>query len=597
MEVFSILSENQARFDTNFDYLKKGDPQGIPKFKDQIELNKIGTLWAEAKILIDIVDNNRDALVFLNDISGDLEITLSQIQQEDNKIVASMLRLNFPANQVALAQQQNLLVERMSRSIDKIIQIGSSKSLMENFSRDRGYFIQVLRGLTEGDRKLLLVAITNTQIQTSLAKIDELFRTVSDSMNEISARSEDVATVRNAARDIYLASDEFTRIANRLIQSQQNGPVQIGSPQVSLILFVFAFLVVFSLGFLFYREANRVVGETAVQNEQNQAAILQLLDEMADLADGDLRVQATVTESFTGAIADSINFSIDQLRTLVSKINEASSMVSTATEQTQLSLGQLSDASKRQAKEIADVSEAVNEMAVSIDQVSYNAAESSSVAERSVTIANKGASVVQNTIGGMENIRGQIQETAKRIKRLGESSQEIGDIVALINDISDQTNILSLNAAIQASMAGDAGKGFAVVADEVQRLAERSGAAAKQIAALVKTIQSDTNEAVISMEQTTAEVVQGTRLAQDAGVALGEIDSVSKSLAEIIENISDAARQQAESAGKISNTMKSIEDITSQTNEGTQATVVAVGNLADITNELRASVTGFKLPG
>ncbi len=235
-------------------------------------------------------------------------------------------------------------------------------------------------------------------------------------------------------------------------------------------------------------------------------------------------------------------------------------------------------------------------MAVSIDQVSYNAAESSSVAERSVDIASKGAVIVQNTIDGMDKIRGQIQETAKRIKRLGESSQEIGDIVSLINDIADQTNILSLNAAIQASMAGDAGKGFAVVADEVQRLAERSGAAAKQISALVKTIQSDTNEAVMSMEQTTAEVVQGTRLAQDAGVALGEIESVSKSLAEIIENISDAARQQAASAGRISNTMKSIQEITSQTTEGTRGTVIAVGNLADMTNELRSSVTGFKLP-
>ena len=188
------------------------------------------------------------------------------------------------------------------------------------------------------------------------------------------------------------------------------------------------------------------------------------------------------------------------------------------------------------------------------------------------------------------------RETSKRIKRLGESSQEIGDIVSLINDIADQTNILSLNAAIQASMAGDAGRGFAVVADEVQRLAERSGAAAKQITVLVQTIQSDTNEAVISMEQTTSEVVHGTRLAQDAGVALGEIESVSKSLAEIIENISDAARQQAASAGSISNTMKSIQEITSQTTEGTRSTATAVGNLAEMTNELRSSVSGFKIP-
>ena len=281
---------------------------------------------------------------------------------------------------------------------------------------------------------------------------------------------------------------------------------------------------------------------------------------------------------------------------MVSKINATSSDVSAAANQTRHSVSQLSDASLRQAKEIADVSEAVNEMAISIDQVSYNAAESSSVAERSVGIASQGAIVVQNTIGGMDKIRGQIQETAKRIKRLGESSQEIGDIVSLINDIADQTNILSLNAAIQASMAGDAGKGFAVVADEVQRLAERSGAAAKQISALVKTIQSDTHEAVSSMEQTTAEVVQGTRLAQDAGVSLGEIQGVSKTLAEIIENISDAARQQAASAGKISNTMKSIEFISAQTTEGTKLTATAVGNLANMTNELRASVTGFKLP-
>lgn len=307
-------------------------------------------------------------------------------------------------------------------------------------------------------------------------------------------------------------------------------------------------------------------------------------------------MQATVTESFTGAIADSINFSIDQMRELVSKINETSAEVSTAADQTKNSVGELSTASARQANEIASVSEAVNEMAVSIDRVSCNAAESSSVAERSVEIAGNGAIAVQNTIGGMDKIRGQIQETAKRIKRLGESSQEIGDIVSLINDIADQTNILSLNAAIQASMAGDAGKGFAVVADEVQRLAERSGAAAKQISALVKTIQRDTNEAVTSMETTTAEVVQGTRLAQDAGVSLGEIEEVSKSLADIIEDISDAARQQAASAGKISSTMRSIQEITFQTTEGTGSTATAVGNLANMTDDLRQSVTGFKLP-
>jgi twitching motility protein PilJ len=332
------------------------------------------------------------------------------------------------------------------------------------------------------------------------------------------------------------------------------------------------------------------------ENERNQTAILRLLDELADLADGDLTTTATVSEDFTGAIADSINFTIDQLRVLVSRINDTAVRVSSAAQETQGTALHLAEASDHQAQEIAGASAAVNEMAVTIDQVSANAAESAAVAERSVSIANKGAEVVQNTIQGMDNIRGQIQETSKRIKRLGESSQEIGDIVSLINDIADQTNILALNAAIQASMAGDAGRGFAVVADEVQRLAERSSAATKQIEALVKTIQTDTNEAVASMEQTTAEVVRGARLAQDAGVALEEIENVSTTLAELIQNISNAARQQASSAGHISNTMNVIQEITSQTSAGTNATARAIGHLAEMAVDLRDSVQGFKLP-
>jgi twitching motility protein PilJ len=320
------------------------------------------------------------------------------------------------------------------------------------------------------------------------------------------------------------------------------------------------------------------------------------LDELADLADGDLTTTATVTEDFTGAIADSINFTIDQLRILVARINETAVNVSAAAQETQQTALHLAEASEHQAQEIAGASAAVNEMAVTIDQVSANASESAAVAERAVSIATNGAKVVQNTIHGMDTIREQIQDTSKRIKRLGESSQEIGDIVSLINDIADQTNILALNAAIQASMAGDAGRGFAVVADEVQRLAERSAAATKQIEALVKTIQNDTNEAVISMEQTTSEVVRGARLAQDAGVALEEIETVSNNLAELIQNISNAARQQASSAGHISNTMNVIQEITTQTSAGTGATAQSIGNLAEMAMDLRESVAGFKLP-
>ncbi|MEM6936904.1 MAG: methyl-accepting chemotaxis protein, partial [Pseudomonadota bacterium] len=204
--------------------------------------------------------------------------------------------------------------------------------------------------------------------------------------------------------------------------------------------------------------------------------------------------------------------------------------------------------------------------------------------------------VVRQTIDGMDNIREQIQETSKRIKRLGESSQEIGDIVELINDIAEQTNILALNAAIQAASAGEAGRGFAVVADEVQRLAERASNATKRIETLVQTIQADTNEAVISMEQTTTEVVNGARLAEDAGEALGEIEKVSHDLADLIQNISEAARQQSAAATNISGTMNVIQEITTQTSAGTSQTAESIGHLADLAAELRRSVADFKLP-
>jgi len=602
IDSLSALTKAKGEFDTNLGYLVNGNPlvNLPPSDRDsQNQLTKVTNFWVGMKANVNMIMANRKVLTHLQDNYTDLSITMSAIQAENQKVVAALLRLSRPANQTTLAQRQSLLIERMSHSMDKILEAGSSKSLSDNFSRDSQTFIRVLNGMTNGDKQLLLTAETNAGVRSSLSKIRELFRPVSSGVNEISTQSGDLAKIRTSADAIYAASNELPLLADGLIETYEgvSGLVPIVlAPSILELGFVggslFLFLII---SLLINREGQKNIEQSVLTNEENQAAVLLLLNELADLADGDLSVQATVTESYTGAIADSINFSFDQMRGLVKRINETSGKVSSIAETTQNSVGELAEASQRQSNEISDVSDAVDDMAVSIDMVSYNAAESSSVAERSVDIANKGAIVVQNTIDGMDKIRGQIQETAKRIKRLGESSQEIGDIVALINDIADQTNILSLNAAIQASMAGDAGKGFAVVADEVQRLAERSGAAAKQISALVKTIQSDTNEAVSSMEQTTAEVVQGTQLAEDAGVALGEIEGVSKSLAEIIENISDAARKQAASAGQISNTMKSIQEITSQTTDGVRLTAKAVGGLAGMTNELRKSVVGFKI--
>ena len=299
---------------------------------------------------------------------------------------------------------------------------------------------------------------------------------------------------------------------------------------------------------------------------------MRLLDEMGSLAEGDLTVKATVTEDMTGAIADSINFAIEQLRSLVGTINDTSVQVSSSAQETQATAMHLAEAAEHQAQEINSASSRITEIAQSINQVSRNSADSAEVARRSVQIATNGAGVVRQTIAGMDSIRDQIQETSKRIKRLGESSQEIGSIVELINDISEQTNILALNAAIQAASAGEAGRGFAVVADEVQRLAERSSSATKRIESLVQTIQADTNEAVSSMEQTTSEVVAGARVAEDAGTALGEIEKVSSDLSGLIEGISVAAQEQSSAASNITETMNPIQSITAQTSQGASQT-------------------------
>lgn len=336
--------------------------------------------------------------------------------------------------------------------------------------------------------------------------------------------------------------------------------------------------------------------EMELQNRHNQDAILRLLDEMGDLADGDLTVSATVTEDITGAIADSVNYTIDALRNLVTQINSTTLQVASAAQETQATALHLTDASDHQAQQISDVSSAITQMAASIELVSDNAGQSSEVARQSVSLAVQGNSAVKKAIHGMDTIREQIQETSKRMKRLGESSQQIGEIVELINDIAEQTNILSLNAAIQAAMAGEAGRGFAVVADEIQRLAERSSSATRQIDALVRTIQSDTSEAISSMEQSTAEVVSGARLSQDAGASLEQIEAVSQQLAELINNISSNAKQQATAAISTSESMSVIQEITMQTSTGTNESAAAIGRLLELTNELRKSVSGFKLP-
>jgi twitching motility protein PilJ len=371
----------------------------------------------------------------------------------------------------------------------------------------------------------------------------------------------------------------------------QNAWVPIGMIGVTVILVVV--LIALNGKSSTFEQTAREQGE---QNERNQQAILRLLDEMGSLADGDLTVEATVTEDITGTIADSFNYAIEELRKLVATVNETAIMVDSAAKQTESTASHMAKAADNQSREINAATESIVSMAASIEEVSGNAERSSDVARHSVEVAHKGGEAVRRTIDGMNTIRETIQDTSKRIKRLGESSQEIGNIVELINDIAEQTNILALNASIQASMAGEAGRGFAVVADEVQRLAERSTNATKQIEVLVRTIQADTNEAVVSMERSTTDVVGGALLAENAGAALDEIEQVSNQIASLVQNISSSARQQAGSAADVTRRTTRLREISEQTGKATTATAAAISKLSSLASQLRQTVAGFTLP-
>ncbi len=395
-----------------------------------------------------------------------------------------------------------------------------------------------------------------------------------------------------------LNSVASTLLAGAFSSSGSGAGGILANPYVPLGLLVVALLLVVGLVVLHSKASvfKRTSREQSEQNERNQQAILRLLDELGSLADGDLTVEATVTEDITGAIADSINYAIEKLRELVATINETAIMVDSAAKTTASTAVHMARAADTQTKEISAATESIVSMAGSIEEVSGNAERSSDVARHSVEVAHKGGEAVRRTIDGMNAIRETIQETSKRIKRLGESSQEIGNIVELINDIAEQTNILALNASIQASMAGEAGRGFAVVADEVQRLAERSTNATKQIEVLVRTIQADTNEAVVSMERSTTDVVGGALLAENAGAALDEIEQVSNQIANLVQNISGSARQQAGSAADVTRRTTKLKEISDQTGRATTATAASISKLSELASQLRQTVAGFTLP-
>jgi twitching motility protein PilJ len=554
-------------------------------------------MWTGITGALDRLLAARPALVELNGARAQLLNLAPQLLAATGNLASALAPADLATNQPYL-ERFELTVEAIQQHLRSL---GSGSAAADTAGRlgdEEQFLAQIIRGLRGEDQSLGMAPARGQAAQTSLEAASRLFEQVRKALGLVVAGAGQLTTAEQAVATLDAAADG---VLDRYRAVDLGGATSRGvtwRDRLPVLLVVAGLLMVVLMLLLYYRSRDlRTAAELqAAQNERNQQAILRLLDELSSLADGDLTVQATVTEDITGAIADSINYAIEALRDLVATINESSILVDAAAKQTEGTSRQLLRASETQAKQAAAASESMARMAASIEEVSGNAERCSDVARHSVEVAHKGGEAVRRTIAGMNTIRETIQDTSKRIKRLGESSQEIGNIVELIEEIAEQTNILALNASIEASRAGEASRGFAVVADEVQKLAERSTNATKKIEVLVSTIQSDTNEAVVSMERSTTDVVGGALLAENAGAALDEIEQVSHQIASLVHNISGSSKEQSSVAGAITKNMHVLREVSSKTSESTAATSSAISKLSELASQLRKSVAGFALP-
>ena len=600
---FKELESARNSIDSYVRNLNIGDSHGMrgyatePALKNELEA--LTKAWGALQTNATKILGNKDLVLGAATSAKDFTDKLSALNSRMNEVVNILTEKNASASQVYISSRQMQLADRMGGRVTKILGGGAdAQASADGFARDARLYSAVVAGLLNGAPELNIRSLDNPNAKQILGDISQQWSALATPIQGIQDASSNLQVVKDAADASFTDSQSVLLRAGNVAQLIGDLPTKrlFPNPWWGAIAAGAALLLLLFLGVNLIRDQQRRYQVSAELNQRNQEAILRLLDEMGSLAEGDLTVKATVTEDITGAIADSVNFAVEALRSLVTTINETAVQVSAAAQETQATAMHLAEAAEHQAQQITSASAAINEMATSIDNVSKNSAESAEVAQRSVQIAAKGAGIVRQTIQGMDSIRDQIQETSKRIKRLGESSQEIGSIVELINDIAEQTNILALNAAIQAASAGEAGRGFAVVADEVQRLAERASGATRRIETLVSAIQVDTNEAVASMEQTTSEVVSGAKLAEQAGTQLGEIENVSTNLATLIKNIAITAQRQSAEVASVSSTMNVISDITTQTASGASHTAESIGNLAQLSSDLQRSVADFKLP-
>ena len=614
-----------------------GSPQAFPEVRESIEvlaqnvrsLRSGGGSVAQAPVavqpalesvsaLVDRAEKNANAVIgqqkSLTQVGQALRVInrqSSDLLEIAETISALKLQQNATPAELSAVGQLVMLTQRLGKSANEFLTLeGVSPEAVFLLGKDLNSFREIAQGLADGNAELRLPGTRDPETKERLVALLKQYEETRVQASAILGNLQGLVAAREAQTAI-LSDSEPLRKGLEVVGTQLEKESAFGGATLVLLPLSALLLVAGIAGLLrlYVRdqatqaalsqsrrlEAERQEQEAKRVNDANQAAILRLMNELQTVAEGDLTQQATVTEDITGAIADSVNYTVEELRSLVTQVQGTVGRVTETTARVEATSTELLAASSEQLREIRDTGESVLQMAGRINDVSSQAQETAHVARQSLQAAESGLRAVQNTIGGMNLIRDQIQDTSKRIKRLGESSQEIGEITELISDITEQTNVLALNAAIQAASAGDAGRGFSVVAEEVQRLAERSGDATRQIAALVKTIQTDTQDAVGAMERSTQGVVEGARLSDAAGSALSEIDRVSRQLADLIGQISNQALSEARLANVVAANIQHIFAVTEQTGEGTRSTAQIVRELSKTAEELKQSVARFKI--
>ena len=611
-EAFPELKESSTALASNVRGLQSGSAT-VPALGEaySAEVGKIVPLMERAEKNAATVLGEQKTLTEVGTALRSVSRQSSDLLEVAETISSLKLQQNAPPAEISAAGQLVMLTQRIGKSANEFLTMeGVSPEAVFLLGKDLNSFKEIGEGLLDGSQELRLAPTRDEQTRERLTALLKMYEETRAQAGGILGNLQGLVSAREAQTAI-LAESEPLRKELEGLRDKLSSVSGLGLTGLLLLLIPAALALLAALGLAYVQlrdsrqrqmlaEQQRHSAELQRQegkrvNDANQAAILRLMNELQTVAEGDLTQEATVTEDITGAIADSVNYTVEELRSLVGNVQSTATRVAQTTSKVETTSTELLATSTEQLREIRETGQSVLDMAARINDVSAQAQESASVARQSLQAAESGLTAVQNAIGGMNSIRDQIQETSKRIKRLGESSQEIGEITELIADITEQTNVLALNAAIQAASAGEAGRGFSVVAEEVQRLAERSGDATRQIAALVKAIQTDTQDAVAAMERSTQGVVEGARLSDNAGTALSEIDSVSRRLADLIEQISSAASKEADQANEVASNIQHIFAVTEQTGESTRSTANQVRDLARMADELRQSVARFKI--